>query len=364
MTMPLSLINCRENIPLDNFKELFKIFNPHQLLDAENVGRQVRLALQDLSHHHCYGVKAVLQPGEEELQSLLQGRAETAYSENERPNWKLSTLVSVNQHFGAVKIVGSHSYNKQLNMPRSKSLIILYDKLTMVPLAMMDGTMISARRTGSYASISLGLIKPEVKKNKVFIIGAGEIAQAVIDDLVCWSANKIGCVFVLSRTLQSAQAFARRNDKLPFEVVAVNNRTQMPDCDFVITASNSSSPCYELQDLKSDALILHLGGDETPEALIEQALLHGSVVCDDIHCVSSRGSQSVARYFSTKGETLEKYAAQFDVKNLYDQKTQRQTSPDHRTLITCVGLPVLDLYVAQYLFMTFMGDATNDGDFQ
>lgn len=364
MTMPLNLINPRENVPLDNFKELFKIFNPHQLLDAENVGRQVRLALQDLSQSHCYGVKAVLQPGEEELQSLLQGSSATAYSENERPNWKLSTLVSVNQHFGAVKIVGSHSYNKKLNMPRSKSLIILYDKLTMVPLAMMDGTMISARRTGSYASISLGLIKPEVKKNNVFIIGAGEIAQAVIDDLACWSTGKIGCVFVLSRTLNNAQSFASRNNQLPFSVVAVKDRSLMPNCDFIITASNSSSPCYELQDLKSDALILHLGGDETPESLIEHVLLQGSVICDDIHCVSSRGSQSLARYFSNKDETLEKYATQFGVKNLYDRNTQRESSSGHRTLITCVGLPVLDLYVAQYLFMTFMGDATNGGDFQ
>lgn len=342
-------------------RELFKqtenkalLFNPEELLTAELVGRQVRNALSGMSTHECYGMKATLQPTTAELEYLLKSKASEAYHDNERPNWKLSTLISVSQKYSAVKIVGSHSYNRTIGLPRSRSLLVLYNKLTMQPLTIFDGSAISTRRTGSYASIALRIVKPDIEKANVFIIGAGEVAQAIVDDLNFWSKDKIDTVYVLSRSIETAKKFVQKNTHTTFNTIAVQNRQMMPTCDFVITASNASAPCYAFSDVKNDALILHLGGDETPKDVIEHVLLQGEVICDDIHCVSTRGSQSLPRFFIDKNETLINQAATFSIKNLYSPATRKRTSPSHMTLVTCVGLPVLDLYVAQYLYEQYI----------
>jgi alanine dehydrogenase len=106
--------------------------------------------------------------------------------------------VSVNRRHGAVKIVGANAFNHCLGLPRSKSTILLFDKLTMLPLAILDGTDISAVRTGAYASIVADLFYAPRGPGQV-VVGAGRIAEAVIRcldathsaalaELRCWAA--------------------------------------------------------------------------------------------------------------------------------------------------------------------------------
>lgn len=321
-------------------------------LEPRLVGQRVRTALRALRDGEAYGTKAVLEPDEKELHALLGDAAIFAYADGERPNWKLSALVSINRLYGAVKIVGSHSYNRQHGDPRSTSTVLLYDKLTMRALAILDGSTLSAQRTGAYASIVIDRLLRHRATFSVFLFGAGRVARAVVEDLEAHHPERIDTLYVRSRTQASAEAFVTAHTPLAsFPLIAAPRLDTLPDCTLIITASNADTPLFEAWQVGDDVVVLHLGGDETPDELIRYILEVGTVVCDDIDTVAHRRSQSLPLFFARTGRSLEAMANAYQMHNLW--QILDDDAP-HRlpTLVTCVGLPVLDLYLAQHVYET------------
>lgn len=324
-------------------------------LEAVVVGRLVRQALRAMRDGIAYGDKSVLQPTAREFRELVPDTS-LGYGMNERANWKLSALLGINDRYGSVKIVGSHSYNRHLGWPRSTSTLILYDKLTMRPLEIMDGTMLSTQRTGAYASVVVdGLLRGH-ETFDVFLFGTGRVAEAIIDDLQAHHAARVRTLHIKSRSFASAEAVARAmTGRVDFPVRAARDLALMPTCALVVTASNAITPLFSAACVAPDAVVLHLGGDETPAAWVRQVLESGTVICDDVHTVTHRNSQSVALYFSRQGQSLEESATTYQVLNLwqiFDDPTFACRAP---VLVTCVGMPALDLYLAQHVYETANG---------
>lgn len=314
------------------------------------VGEIARKALAAMASGVAYGAKVAVQPRECELLELL-GSADTSVDlADERLNWKLSALVSVNDRYGAVKIVGSNAYNRVRHLPRSQSTILLFDKLTMQPLTIMDGTEISAARTGAYASIVADHFLPDYDTFSVFLIGAGRVAEKVVADLAAHHGDRIEMVYVKSRSPEGAENLTRAYHNLPFPVVAARDMDRLGACAYVITASNAAAPVFDANALAHDALVLHLGGDETPGAYIRRTLEQGTVFCDDVDAVCHRASQSVSLYFKSRGLKLSEQAPKYQIGNLWSLSRNPRVAFRKPALVTCVGLPVLDLYVAQHVF--------------
>ncbi|AID27385.1 ornithine cyclodeaminase [Salmonella bongori] len=323
-----------------------------EILPPLVVGKLVRAALRALRRQESYGVKAVLEPDQDELQLLLGKKNAPYYPPGERANWKLSALLSINASYGAVKIVGSHSYNHHLGLPRSTSTILLYDKLSMRPVSIMDGTTLSAQRTGAYASIVIDRLMQHCETFSVFIFGAGCVANAIIEDLLAHHAGRINTIYVRSRTQKGAETLAAHFvDRITFPIIAVENLDHLSDCMLVITASNAEAPLFDASQINSASVILHLGGNEIPGEWVRYILEKGTVICDDIASVSHRGSQSLAIFFQQTGHSLKSMAEVYQIKNLW-QILDESTAYPLPALVTCVGLPVLDLYLAQYIYET------------
>lgn len=318
-------------------------------LDAHVAGRLARRALADMAAGIAYGSKAVLQPRDDELLPLVGQSLAELCPPDERLNWKLNALVSANARYCAVKIVGSNACNRRLGRPRSQSLVILYDKLSMRPLGMFDGTELSARRTGAYASMVVGATLAHKPSISVCLYGAGPIADCVVDDLRAHHPGRVERILVCSRRLDSARRFAAvAARRTGMEVMAVLP-AERPPVDLVITATNAAAPVMPEDALAGEVVVLHLGGDELPAAFIERVLGSGSVICDDVASVCHRNSQSLALFFSRQGVRLRDLAGVFRIRNLHELAGHPPTSLRRPVLVTCVGLPVLDLYLAQWL---------------
>lgn len=317
-------------------------------LDPACVGRWVRAALAAVAEGTAYGEKVVLQPAETELLDLLRlPRLDERFA-RERLNWKLSALVSVNDRYGGVKIVGSNAYNRLLDLPRSRSTILLFDKLTMQPVAVYDGTEISAARTGAFASIAADLFLSGLRSFEVLLFGTGAVAERVVADLAAHHGDRVAAVHVESRTSVRAAAFAaEQSARAPFPVLPVTDTGRIRLCDLIVTASNARHPVFDADSVAPDAVVLHLGGDETPAALVRHMLESGTVMCDDIHAVSHRNSQSLALFFSRTGRSLEAEAGRHGILNAWQALAAQNPTYRRPALLTCVGLPVLDLFVAQ-----------------
>ncbi|WP_161952470.1 MULTISPECIES: ornithine cyclodeaminase [unclassified Ensifer] len=327
-------------------------------LEATELHNAAKAAWSDIRLGRAHGLKSVLSFHEADLWNQSQFEAYRNTLQGERLGWKLSALSSVGARYAAVKVVGANAINRRLGQPRSTSTILLLDSFTLRPLCVMDGTDISAARTATYASMALELFFPKAKELSVFLFGAGPIAEQIISVLGHFGAGIISKIFVRSRSGISAhQLVEKQRQSLGIQLEAVADNQRLRECRFVITASNASAPVFESADIYPNAVVLHLGGDETPAGHIQNVLRSGLALCDDISMVSRRNSQSLALYFSRKGSTLEQLGPVLGVMNLKDFCDAGGVS-ECPILITCVGLPMLDLYVAAHVYETwFSADA-------
>ncbi len=300
----------------------------------------------DIRSGKAFGTKAVLSLPEEDFwrdSTVAHRRREFL---DERLGWKLSCLYSVNERYGGVKIIGANSFNRQLGLPRSTSTIVLMEKKTLRVLTIMDGTSISARRTGSYATMVLDSFCGQDKPVSVLLFGTGPTARAVVECLNYRCAERIGKFAIQGRSIGRAQQFIDAIDFPNSLNLEPAEETSLSKSDFIITATNARAPIFSQDELARDAVSLHLGGDEIPESYLQRVLRTGMVVCDDLRTVSHRNSQSIALHFSRRGLSLEEVGPLLGLHDL----TMIGAPPVRRegpVCVTCVGLPMLDLYAAQ-----------------
>lgn len=307
----------------------------------------VDTAWRDIRLGRAIGAKAVLGLPEDEFWAMPEFADFREDFRDERLGWKLSSLFSVNPRYGGVKIIGANAFNRRRGFPRSTSTFVLLDKPTLRPIAVLDGTAISAMRTGTYASLVTQLFLRHHAEISLFLFGSGPVARSIVDCLSLTGADRLEQIFVRSRTLESAVHFAEEMaSSTTIPLIPVSDNERLCDCSLVITASNARYPVFEDRELAPEAVTLHLGGNEVPSAYLQRVIRSGTVVCDDIATVSRRGSQSLALYFSAKGLSLETAGPLLGVFDLSsDAPVEKQ--PTGPVCVTCVGLPMLDLYVAE-----------------
>jgi alanine dehydrogenase len=307
----------------------------------------VRQALLDLEAGHAAGAKATVTPRDEDIRDFVDPERSGFDLMSEDLDWKLSALVSVNRRHGAVKIVGANAYNRCLGLPRSRSTILLFDKLTMLPLAMMDGTDISAVRTGAYASIVADLFYAPRGAGRVVIIGAGRVAEEVIRCLDASHAGRIDRITLISRHQASAGALVERlRGSVRIELEAPRDRSALMEADLLITATTARGPVVAADEIPPAITTLLLGGDEVPEAYIEATLADGLVYCDSVASVAHRNVQSLALYHSRRDASM----AAAPVRSLAHEMIHPVWEAGRSVHVSCIGLPALDLYVTEYLY--------------
>lgn len=318
------------------------------LLNGTKLHAVARRAWADIVAGSAYGLKSTISIPSEDLRRYQF--LDSTIDLPERLGWKLSCLSSVNSQYGAVKVVGANALNRRFGLPRSRSTVLLFDKLTMTPLCAMDGTELSAARTASYATLVMERFFAGRKRLSIFIFGAGPIAENIILSLQAYANSAIDKLVVRSRSNDSAERLvAKLKCQVSFAIQASKGVDDLTSVDFIITATNAKSPVFEPDQVET-ALILHLGGDETPSAYLEKAIRSGRVFCDNVEMVSRRNSQSLALYFSLRGATLEQLGPFLGIRNLSEFNGSTPINgPVH---ITCVGLPMLDLYVAAHVYET------------
>lgn len=310
-------------------------------------------AWTDIQNGRALGHKSVLSLPEEVFWQDAGLETRPVEFAGERLGWKLSCLYGANPDFAGVKVIGANAFNRLLGLRRSRSTYILMEKLTMQPLAIVDATALSAARTGAYASKVLGLCPIETDGITVFLFGAGPIAMAILTSLAERAAPRIARVYLKALRFESATALvASLSVTLPFDLVAVEDNRFLSDADFVVTATNSDKPVFEDDELRRDACLLHLGGDEVPVKTLRRVLRQGQVGCDDLETVSRRNSQSLALQFSRTGSSLEALGPHLGIQEL-SKTSDWHLQPGTPLSVTCVGLPVLDLYVVAALFQKY-----------
>jgi ornithine cyclodeaminase/alanine dehydrogenase-like protein (mu-crystallin family) len=171
----------------------------------------------------------------------------------------------------SVKLVSVFHENHKLNLPGHQALITLFDSETGTPLALMDGTFITAMRTAAGAILSINLLARENIK-RIAIIGAGVQGQSHLKMIE--SLAGIEEILIASKTFSHAQALGALDSRAR-AVDSVQEAVRHADAVCLCTAS--PDPVIEAEWLKEGTHISSVGyrppGGELPRSVIEKGSL-------------------------------------------------------------------------------------------
>ena len=157
-----------------------------------------------------------------------------------------------------VKIITLFDGNPQQNLPRIQAMVCLLDGSNGRPLAVMDGTALTAIRTGAACGLATDLLaRPEA--STVAIFGAGVQARTQIE-AVC-AVRPIRKAQVFDTCPERAEAFAREMGRvLGLEIEPGRSAAEtVRGAEIVCTATTSKTPVFCDQDLQPGAHVNAVG---------------------------------------------------------------------------------------------------------
>jgi len=143
-----------------------------------------------------------------------------------------------------VKIVTLVPANRQRGLPMLQALVVLTDATTGTPLAVMDGTVLTAIRTGAGSGAATDLLaRPDA--DSAAVIGAGVQGRTQLE-AVC-AVRGIRHARVFDRDASAADAFAREmGDRLGIAVDAAASASEaVSGAAIVCTATTASDPVFD-----------------------------------------------------------------------------------------------------------------------
>jgi ornithine cyclodeaminase/alanine dehydrogenase-like protein (mu-crystallin family) len=213
--------------------------------------------------------------------------------ERGRANGLFAMIGNPARAFG-MKWIASFPHNRKHGLPRASALIILNSPETGFPIALMDGTLVSAMRTGAVTALGARRLAPKATR-KVGLVGAGVQARTQILGLI--SALPLEEIAVYNRTRSHAEVLAEEvQERWGAPVTPVDSIEEACcDADIVLTVTTALEPIIAARHIKPGALTIQLSGHECEFDLVRQC---SKLVTDDWDVLKHRGIITPAVMFS------------------------------------------------------------------
>lgn len=194
-----------------------------------------------------------------------------------------------------MKWVGSFPSNKiNLNLPRATAIVVLNDADTGIPIAFMEGSVISATRTAAITGVAIKHLAPRNTK-RIGMIGAGVLSKAhlvmmheVLDD--------IEIIQLYNPTRRNGEKLKNEIEKLTgINVRLVDSaRAAFDGSDIALTATTTNNPIVQKDWVKPGMLTIQFAGHEFSFDAVSRA---DKIVCDDWNGLKHRAIMTPAKMY-------------------------------------------------------------------
>lgn len=208
----------------------------------------------------------------------------------------MSAYLHSSQDLG-IKIVSIYKDNPSLGLPTTTASVIVLDPQTGIPRALIEGDTLTAIRTGATGGLAAELLARR-NATKIALFGAGVQGRAQLQGVMAVASITEVNLFDLS--LSAAQKLADEITtwkNAPTVNLGSNPRQAIQDADIIITATTSSTPLFNGNDLKPGTHITGVGSF-TPEMqeVDEVTVRRARVVVDSREaCLSEAGDIIIPR---------------------------------------------------------------------
>jgi len=176
-----------------------------------------------------------------------------------------------------VKIVSVFPRNLELGLPTIFALVVVVEAGTGRPVAVMDGTYLTALRTGAASGAATDLLARQDARVAA-IFGAGPQGRTQL--LAVCEVRDIEMVWVYDVNLQAAERYAQEmggKGRVPADLrVACSPAEAVREADVICAATTCKTPVFSDGDLKPGVHINAVGSftpemQEVPEQMVRRA---------------------------------------------------------------------------------------------
>ena len=251
----------------------------------------------------------------------------------------------------SVKLVTVMPGNAARGRPTVQAVIVWFDATTGESLALLDGSTVTAMRTGAASGVATRLLAREDART-LAIIGAG--AQAEWQVRAVMAVRPIDRVMVCARSAESRDRFAERmRGTLEAEVVACPGvEAAIRDADVVCCATTSTEPVFDAAWLRPGAHVngigaFRLGMVELPPELFATASV---VAVDERQAAVAEAGDLVAAI--ERGLLSESDLVEIGT---VERGWVAGREPDAITAFKSVGLAIQDVAAAELIVARLLG---------
>jgi ornithine cyclodeaminase/alanine dehydrogenase-like protein (mu-crystallin family) len=243
----------------------------------------------------------------------------------------------------AVKIVSVFNDNPARGLPLIHALVVVVDATTGQPQAAMDGTYLTALRTGAASGAATDLLaRPDARVAAIF--GAGAQGRTQLEAV--YAVRPIKGAWVFDLNPEQAAAYAKEmSARLSLPVsVAESPAEALRQADVVCTATTSSTPVFADADLKPGVHINAVGA-YTPQMqeIPAETVVRAKVVID--HHESSLAEAGDLIIPMDQG-MIDKDHIYAELGEIAAGLKPGRTSDNETTLFKSVGVAVQDVAAA------------------
>jgi len=281
-------------------------------------------------------------------QSILPLRTHVPVESQDGAILFMPAYLSASDALGA-KIVSIFPRNMNQNIPTIHALVVLVNPKTGQPAAVMEGTYLTALRTGAASGVATELLaRPEA--SVAAIIGAGVQGRTQLE-AIC-TVRAIKKVWVYDHVPEAASAYVKEmkehGDPIPADISTTESPTQaVREADIICTATTSSAPVFDDSDLKTGVHINGIGS-YTPEMqeIPSQTVVRSKVIVDSLSASLAEAGDLI---IPLKEGLINKEHIHGEIGSVAIGKIPARESKDEITFFKSVGLAVQDVAVGELI---------------
>jgi 2,3-diaminopropionate biosynthesis protein SbnB len=250
-----------------------------------------------------------------------------------------------------MKWVASFPGNTERRLPRASAVVVTNSVRTGRPESLIEGSLISARRTGASAALAAGALAGDRPDRSVSLIGCGVINFEVLRFLRAALPELVNVLLFDSDADRCAEFADRCAATWPeLTVTTAGAATEaLREHRLVSIATTAIRPHLEISECRPGTLILHVSlRDLTGEAILDAH----NVVDDADHVCREQTSVHLAEQLTGHREFIHD-----EIGDLLKAGDGAGRAPDRVTVFSPFGLGVLDLAVAELV----RSDAASSG---
>ncbi|MBU0522780.1 MAG: ornithine cyclodeaminase family protein [Gammaproteobacteria bacterium] len=250
-----------------------------------------------------------------------------------------------------VKTVSIFPNNSARGLPGLHSVFILYDAATGAPLAILDGDVITSRRTAAASALAAKwLSRPD--SSTLLVVGAGRVGSLLPE--AYRSVRPIERVLVWNRLSESADTLVGNLREQGIDAHAVNSlEDAAQEADIITCATLSTAPLIQGKWLKP-GVHLDLIGGFTPamRESDDECMRKGTVFLDTTEALLKAGD--ILAPIESGAFNEQRVAATLE--QLCRGQHPGRTSRDEITVFKAVGTALEDLAAASLAYDAFQAN--------